>query len=216
MSQSTCAKGESITNNGAFARHAKACDVCERGAADPETSENGGFRASDLQMGEIRAAVKRADAATLDATLAKHGHEPAEGDTREDAAAKALIRAKSGGREAYATVFGECPVDGCEYGRNGLHATACKRHEGEREAETGSSEPETSENDTSEPSPEQEGADEQAGEGTLPSEGAIAGKLMSQGISPENSVEMAAFIRDAVREGADVSDAVAAAQAKLA
>lgn len=197
--QSRCAKGESISNNGAYARHADACNVCERGAAEDRTAENDGLRASDMEMDEVAEAVRRADADTLDRTLDTHDHTPADEDTRESAAAKALIRAKSGGRGAYTTVFEECATPECEYGCNGFAATKCKNH-GDK---SGSSEPETAESEGSQ-------ADASESADGLPSEGQIAGRLISEGMEPETAAEAGAFVRDAIREGAEADEAVRA------
>lgn len=137
--------GRSFGNAGAKARHEQACDGPGDSAA---------LKADDIEIGEIADLLPDLREADLRATCEAHDHTPADSDTLAEAAAKALIRAKSGGKGAYATVFGTCDADGCEYGRNGWATRACKAHEGT----LANGEPETPDSGDSEPDALERGA----------------------------------------------------------
>jgi hypothetical protein len=115
-------------NAGAKARHEQACDAKDDGEPESESGEGAGFRESDMLAREIPEACKRASERELRATVESLDYSPTPEETLADSCAKALVRAKGGGREMFADVFGECAVDGCDYGCNGFSAATCKRH----------------------------------------------------------------------------------------
>lgn len=51
-------------------------------------------------------------------------------------------RAEMDKRDAYRAVFGACPVEGCENGKNGFATRTCAKHEGEYAGDDGGESPE--------------------------------------------------------------------------
>lgn len=102
--------------------------------------------ASDLGMTEIAGAISEASEESLKATLEVYDFEGKEGDSLETKTAKAVLTEKGGGSDQYRDLFGTCPEQDCNWGKNGFEASHCVRHQSE--TDDGGSEKEESSDST--------------------------------------------------------------------
>jgi hypothetical protein len=130
--------GRTFGNAGAAARHAKACEGESASAAEPEpetensdASDPEALEWTDMEPGEVGHVCERMSASEARATLANLGRESPDGERVQHTASKALANAHEGmDAAAYTQAFGECENPECEYGKNGIDAEYCARHEG--------------------------------------------------------------------------------------
>lgn len=173
--------GDTFGNAGAKARHEQACEGGESQDGDDFPAA---IHAEDLEMRELGTCATRANEREAKETVENIGFTVADGDSLRTGMAKALIRAKDGGKAAYVHAFGECEADGCEYGRNGFNATTCKRHDSQdAEATDGT---DASEDTDAPEAPEATDAETERA--------AYVARLLAQGLSAEDA-EKAASVR---------------------